>query len=216
MSFLSIPPLTGDHGLNQGLLKVPNPVTIETKLFLDGYEDFLDPLPVFSNSFRFSAPSRRCLLDDLMFYWAAEVPAIFCPINPTLLALSYSPLRIIAAEWSNFIMVMNQSIKQVEYSIGDLPALMEQLEHLASDMHSLQGWRRCTMTSLHKISAISYFLKYHSRRTTPKDGRAWNQERGPDQTSVHESITLLMGIDEWKYRERYPASSNQHRRPPPH
>ncbi|GME56167.1 mg2+ transporter zinc transport protein [Neofusicoccum parvum] len=60
--------------------------------------------------------------------------------------------------------VMNQSIKQVEYSLGDDTTLPSQLSRLASDMRALQSWRRRTMTSLRKLSTITHFLQHHRRR----------------------------------------------------
>ncbi|KAF9636441.1 Mg2+ transporter protein CorA-like/Zinc transport protein ZntB [Lasiodiplodia theobromae] len=63
---------------------------------------------------------------------------------------------------------MSQSVKQVEYSIEDLPMLLNQLEQLKADMNALQRWRRRTISALRKVSAATSFLKFHLRSDTAK------------------------------------------------
>lgn len=50
-----------------------------------------------------SGPDRRCLMKDLMYYWSIGRPECFNPKAPTNLAMSYFPLRIVAAEWVYFV-----------------------------------------------------------------------------------------------------------------
>lgn len=113
------------------------PSSLASQLFLGGYEDFLVPPPVSEESK--PAASRQGLLDDLIYYWRRERPGSSNSEAPTLLSISYYPLKIIAAEWINYVAVMNYNIKRYEYTIEDLPALFQVLDKLNADLQTLQS-----------------------------------------------------------------------------
>jgi len=93
-------------------------------------------------------------------YWTMNVPASFNPKDPTLVSLSYYPLRVVAAEWVKYVAVMHNSIKQYEYSHENVSNFPNELDKLNSDLRDLQSWRRRSMLSLQKIHAIIRLLKW--------------------------------------------------------
>jgi len=100
-----------------------------------------------------------------VYYWEKGRPPAFQPDQPTLLSLTYYPLKIAAAEWVSYIAVMSHSIKQFEYSTE---ATFEEhgLRKIDSDLRSLEVWgRRCLQTSSKLQSAIT-FLKYQTNGAT--------------------------------------------------
>jgi hypothetical protein len=140
-------------------------VEIPSRPFMGGFEDFRDPPSFFEDPPKHRvSPLRHGLLDDLMYYWGQEQPGCFNRDDPTLLSLSYYPLRIVAAEWANYVSVMHYSIREYEYSIDEPPVLFQKLDKLNSDLRSLQSWRRRSMQSQHKINQVTRFIRSHERK----------------------------------------------------
>lgn len=162
------PPIADNYLSVMKSKREPAPATtfhLESKLFLGGYEDFINP--AFIHIEEKASPrslSRHGLLEDLMYYWDLEEPKNFDPDTPTLLSLSYYPLKIIAAEWVNYLAVMNCHIKKYEYTIESLSAPLGGLEKLDSDLRSLQSWRRRSLASHQKISAVKYFIQLQTQK----------------------------------------------------
>ena len=57
---------------------------------------------------------HRGMLDQLVYHWMNGKSLMFDPSLPTLQALSYYPLKIVAAEWVTYIAVMSFAIKRNE------------------------------------------------------------------------------------------------------
>jgi len=132
---------------------------ISCRLSLNGYEDFLEPqLTVFGAEYPCVAPSRDGLLDDLVYYWDRQPPPSFDRRNPTLLALSCYPLQIVAAEWVTYMAAMSSNIKGHEYAVEKLRGHYTELDILNVDLRSLQIWRRRSLASQQKITAIKRFI----------------------------------------------------------
>ncbi len=131
-------------------------MTLRSRPFQGGYEDFLDfdlshaPEPTF--------PERGSMLGDLIAYWKRGLPPGFRIDAPSLIPLSYYPLRIMAGEWVNYIEAMRQSIKRHEYST-DRSAHGRDLATLDSDLLSLQIWGRRCMQTRHKLGAVIFALQ---------------------------------------------------------
>lgn len=84
-------------------------------------------------------------------------PTIFDPSGPTLWALSYYPLKIVAAEWVNYIAVMSFALKRNEAS--DISSDLEaDLDKLSSSIRELQGWRRRILTTMEKIRQVIRYI----------------------------------------------------------
>jgi hypothetical protein len=98
---------------------------------------------------------RGSLLDDLQYYWTRSVPECFNATNPSLQALSYYPLKIVAAEWVKYVAVMHHCIKQFEYQHKSLP----ELDQFDRDLGELQAWGRRTFLSQSKVEALIRLLR---------------------------------------------------------
>ncbi|KAH7110876.1 hypothetical protein B0J11DRAFT_599171 [Dendryphion nanum] len=143
-------------------------ICLNTSPFLGIYEDFLPPPTFaqfsedakrpFSTRCKPEGPNRGAMLHDLKYYWTQKLPADFDPKNPSLHALLYYPLRIIAAEWTKYIAVMHHCIKRYEYNNEQLP----DLNRFNTDLRDLQSWRRRSMMSQQKLEAIKHFLEESS------------------------------------------------------
>lgn len=149
------PPID-DHYITDDADK--RPVTLDLRPFLGTYEDFVDPTS--SNSYydgeRPASRSMQGMFDDIQHYWAHERPKSFDTSNPSIHALAYYMLSIVAAEWVKYVAVMQSCLKQYEYNHDQLPALS--LDKFDKDLRELQSWRRRTMISQGKIKAVLRFL----------------------------------------------------------
>ncbi|KAL5340276.1 hypothetical protein BJX70DRAFT_128460 [Aspergillus crustosus] len=144
---------------------------IECKLFLDGYEDFLPPISAFfdmaiKDAFCHPRLPRGGLLEDLQYYWNRELPQEFDALRPSLFALSIYPLKIIAAEWNNYMAAMSYHIKRHEYAVEAANREMIELDKLNVELRSLQAWRRRSLASQHKIASVKNFLALHTSHAT--------------------------------------------------
>lgn len=147
-------------------------ISLPSRLLLGGYEDFLDSPPVGQEGAQGGRSLNRLgLLNDLRFYWCFQVPESFNPANPSLHALAYYPLRIVAAEWMKYAGIMYRAVKQFEYSTS-VKDIRDELEKLNSDMRALQRWRRGSMSSEHKIEAIIRMLKAERPGVPPSSDSA--------------------------------------------
>ena len=110
----------------------------------------------------YGTPRSRSMLDELIYHWAIKQPTMFNPLRPTIQALSYLPLKIVAAEWINYISVMSFSLKHYEASdiSEDLPA---ELDRLSANLQALQTWRRRVLAIMEKIRPLIRYLKIHEQ-----------------------------------------------------
>lgn len=115
------------------------------------------PLPRFSGEWAQKTQERRGgMLNELIHYWTTAVPECFDRTDPSIQALAYYPLRIVAAEWVKYIAVMQHCIKMYEYEGSQLD-----LEKFNMDLRELQGWRRRSMISQKKIRVVIRHLQSH-------------------------------------------------------
>lgn len=140
-------------------------ITLGSKPFQGGYEDFLDR-PSFQQQDD-SYPEKLSLRKDLIYYWQKKPPPGFNSDNPTLLSLAYYPLKIAAAEWVIYIEAMSNIIKQYEYSTevttGSAVTGQERLTTIDADLRALQVWGRRSLQTLYKLRSGLRFLKYRTK-----------------------------------------------------
>jgi hypothetical protein len=140
----------------RGKQRAKLPIDISSGPFQGGYDDFMPSTSYSNKSVNIVRGSPRIsLFDDLIYYWRKELPNIFEPQAPTLLALSYYPLKIIVAEWVNFANLMHYAVENLEYSIEGLSVTASELQGLESNIRTLQGWRRRTASSLNKMRSLA-------------------------------------------------------------
>lgn len=134
-----------------------NDIRLDLKPYMGTYEDFVQ-LPPFSQAKKVSEYIKRdSMLSDLVQYWKYANPRCFDPTDPSIQSLAYYPLRIVAAEWVKYIAVMQHCIKLYEYEGNHLD-----LEKFNMDLRELQGWRRRSMVSQHKVRVVIRHLRMHN------------------------------------------------------
>ena len=140
---------------------------LQVQPFQGGFEDF-DSGESFlvGTSLEYSS-ERRSLLEDLLFYWRKREPEGFDMNKPTLVSLSYYPLRIIAAEWLMYSGVMFHSNKQHEYAPNFIPVALKHVALLNNDLLCLQAWARRSTATLYKLHDVIGFFQY--QRTQDRD-----------------------------------------------
>ncbi|KAH0536595.1 hypothetical protein FGG08_006553 [Glutinoglossum americanum] len=141
----------------RGQQEAQTPVLLRSEQFQGGYDAF--PFTKPSSSEGVHSPPRCSLFDDLIYCWMEELPSVFDPRAPTLLSLSYYPLKIIVAEWMNFANLMHYTVENLEYSIEDLSTSLSEFQRLESDLRRLQGWRRRVVGSSSKMDSLTHAIK---------------------------------------------------------
>ncbi|KAF2106668.1 hypothetical protein BDV96DRAFT_507425 [Lophiotrema nucula] len=137
----------------------PLPPVIPSKLFLGGCEDFSSGREPGSNSLRSPRPTNRGMLEELVYYWSLEAPPMFNPNQPTLQSIAYYPLKIVAAEWVNYVAVMGLTMKDFELSTKTSSDLSADLTKLNSNLRGLQAWRRRVLSTQGKLQQVNRFIK---------------------------------------------------------
>jgi Mg2+ and Co2+ transporter CorA len=90
----------------------------------------------------------------MIYYWTRELPPQFNPKAPSLLSLSYYPLKIIVAEWINYANLIHYAVEYLEYTLEDFSKDITHLEGLESELCTIQNWRRRVAESTTKISSL--------------------------------------------------------------
>jgi hypothetical protein len=100
-------------------------------------------------------PRKTSLVESILHYYR-NPPPDFDPAKPSILALSYYPLKIVAAEWMVYTLLMNCYVKFYEYSF-------QSREHRSTetDIVDLQRWRRRSKQSRHKLYLVEQFMAKH-------------------------------------------------------
>ncbi|KAH4038772.1 hypothetical protein HBH98_061550 [Parastagonospora nodorum] len=142
------------------------PPNLDSRPFLGGCEDFSE----FSMMNAHSAQmSDRGMLDELVHYWTQKPPPMFNPSAPTLQALSYYPLRVVAAEWVNYIAILGLSLREYELPTSMTGNLVVELEKLNINLRILQGWRRRILSTQAKMRRNLSFIRTHSDPRKPSE-----------------------------------------------
>lgn len=144
-------------------------IKAQAKPFQGGYEDFLSG-PLDKEGLEpTTGPQRSSLLDDLIFFWSNKLPPNFDVLKPTLLSLSYFPLKIVAAEYMSYLEVMYHSIQGFGYSPSNQLSEIEQVTTLKRNIFTLQAWSRRGIATSEKIRYILEFLEQHNESSCPDD-----------------------------------------------
>ncbi|RDW85437.1 hypothetical protein BP5796_03762 [Coleophoma crateriformis] len=126
--------------------------------FQGGFEDFEEPrkFSEYCLPTNLDNVTQKNSLHQRILHYYRNPPPNFDPANPSMLALSYYPLKVVAAEWMAYVLLMNSCIKFYEYSF-------RQFEHrsIEADITDLQRWRRRGKQSLLKLQAVELFIDKH-------------------------------------------------------
>ncbi|KAL4864395.1 hypothetical protein BDV12DRAFT_188969 [Aspergillus spectabilis] len=183
-------PVLYDGGTDKDNKAMKRASRVNSRLFLDGYEDFMppssEPLDL-KGALWGPRLSRASLLDDLGYYWKRQIPQQFDEFKPTLFALSIYPLQIIAAEWNNYIAAMSYHIKRHEYAVEAFNQRVTEIDKLDVELRSLQVWRRRSLASQQKIASVKHFVTLHTTQSAkPTDKLTFE-----DTTGLQEDYTYL-------------------------
>jgi len=138
-----------------------------------GIEDFLPT----DFPHKHPAPSTgQPILEQLLYYWTTAGPADFTPETLTLKALSYYPLRLIAAEWVNYLAVMCFSLRDNDPPPTGSTASPKDLDTINSALISISSWPRRVASSTTSLSKSISFIKHHGHVETSSDSWASLQE----------------------------------------
>ncbi|KAM0426010.1 hypothetical protein ACHAPT_008639 [Fusarium lateritium] len=78
--------------------------------------------------------------------------------QPTVLALSYYPVRIVLGEWNLYIHLTSRYFKYYEYSINDIGNVLR--KKTVIDITDLQRWRRRSKQSQYKLALLADFIEH--------------------------------------------------------
>ncbi|KAL5406601.1 hypothetical protein PMIN06_001883 [Paraphaeosphaeria minitans] len=149
------PPISHKYYVDGQKRKEQSEVHLPSQPFLGPYEDFFVPKPILDGFGMETSGQRGSLTDDLQYYWTRALPECFDATDPSLQALSFYPLNIVAAEWVKYVAVMHHCIKQFEYQHNHLP----ELDQFHRDLAELQAWSRRTVLSQGKVEALIRLLR---------------------------------------------------------
>lgn len=83
---------------------------------------------------------------------------MFDASQPSVQALSYFPLKVVAAEWVNYISAMCFALRPHEAdNISD--DLLAELDKLSLSLKVLQAWSRRALTGIEKINQMIRFIR---------------------------------------------------------
>jgi hypothetical protein len=109
------------------------------------------------------------MLEQLLYYWTTAQPADFTPETLTLRALSYYPLRLIAAEWVSYLAVMCFSLRHNDTPPKGSTASPKELDRINSALISISSWPRRVTSSMTSLGKSISFIKHHGQVETPSD-----------------------------------------------
>lgn len=179
------PPISHKYFFDGQKRDEKNAVHLVSQPFLGLYEDFLPPASIYDTTSADPIRQRGTLLEDLQSYWSRTVPDCFDAANPSLQALSYYPLKIVAAEWVKYVAVMHHCIKQFEYQNKSLP----ELEQFNRDLSELQAWGRRTFFSQSKVEALLRLLRSPNFR---RSRRRESEESDYQLECLAEDLELIL------------------------
>ena len=163
-------------------------VALRPRLFQNGFEDFLSTTSSSeTNPEQLQGPGRLSMFDDLIYYWTKELPPVFNAANPTLLSLSYYPLKIVSAVWMNYLNFLEHIVHDYEYSTEDVSISSHELSHLQANLHYLQSWCRNSMAASAFVHTASNFID--SRCENSSCPEIWG-ELAADYSNVVASIEV--------------------------
>lgn len=145
------------------------PLTLQTRLFQGGFQDFFSEPSFSDNTGHESGPARSSPLESFVYYWSLQRPPGFNINDPTLFGLSYYALRIDVAEWIAYLELIYHYIQQYKHSPDAILASIGQIETLTDDIQSLQRWGRRSIATARKIRYVMGFLDHRMTKNEDKE-----------------------------------------------
>lgn len=132
------------------------------KPLLGGIEDFqtLDADTEAGNETA-TQSTAASMFDELIRYWCLDIPSdAIDPESHPLAFVSYVPLRIIAAEWVNYMAVMCFAMKQYEYPPSISAISSKDINQITLALISLKSWSRRVLSSKAHIDTTVSMVRH--------------------------------------------------------
>jgi Mg2+ and Co2+ transporter CorA len=91
------------------------------------------------------------MFDELTYYWVNHSSLVIDTHDTSIRSLSYCPLRMIAAEWSNYIELLGFGLKDGEIRQMGSVTTRNDLEHLDLTLSYLASWSRRVLSTKAKL-----------------------------------------------------------------
>lgn len=140
----------------------PAKIKIQVRLFKGGCQDICPSQVVLDGVGVQSDSSQASPLETLLSCWETDKLWESNANGPTLFYFAHHPLRMVAAEWMNYLESMFHNFKQYEYSPSTVPAALEHIAELPADIYSLRQWLHCSLSTSQKIRYVIRFLRRHA------------------------------------------------------
>lgn len=147
---------SGDSVLNYARIpQIPIDVSFEHSQDAESYLEFC------ARDGALQRRSRKSMAEKMIHFFHQTQPD-FDALNPSILALSYHALNVVASEWRLYSILMSRYLKFYEFH-----ARSTEDQSLALAIEDLQRWRRRSKQSLHKIHLTELFLAHHLKQVEP-------------------------------------------------
>lgn len=138
-----------------------------------GTEDFLPA----NFSHKDPAPSTgQPMLEQLLYHWTTARPPDFNPEKLTLRALSYYPLRLIAAEWVSYLAVMCITLQHSDSPPTGDTVSPEDLDRINLALLSISSWPRRVASSTTSLAKSISFINYHGQGDTSDSWKSLQED----------------------------------------
>lgn len=138
------------------------PIVTAIKPLLGGTEDFrTPPADTDASNETMTQSTAASMFDELIRYWSLDTASdAIDPESHPLAFVSYIPLRIIAAEWVNYMAAMCFAMKQYEYppSICDISS--KDINQITLALISLESWSRRVLSSKAYIDSTVSMVRH--------------------------------------------------------
>ncbi|KAH8897040.1 hypothetical protein GQ53DRAFT_499463 [Thozetella sp. PMI_491] len=133
-----------------------------------GFEQWVPPTSFasFQSTAEDKLPENKSMLHGLLNYLRRQPPELI-PAEPSILSLSFYPIRIVLAEWNIYTLLMSRYFKYYEYTLRDIENRLHD-----ADIVDLQRWRRRSTQSQHKLRLLNEFIHYWLEQEAEK--QPWN------------------------------------------
>ncbi|KAI1323766.1 hypothetical protein F5Y16DRAFT_424700 [Xylariaceae sp. FL0255] len=147
-------------------------ISTPSQSLFGGIDDYITAC----SSFTKHNETSTSLFDKLLGYWKTG-DLIDINVRATAMkALSHYPLRIIAAEWVNYLGLMGLSLRQYDRPPSNKETSTQELDRINLALKSVSSWPRRMASSLTGLRKCIAFIKHHGQNERPSDIWAALQE----------------------------------------
>lgn len=101
------------------------------------------------------------MLRELIYHWTRSVPPAFSANKPSFGTFTYYPLKIIATQRINYVLVIVIGLREYEITTRLSSELNMELKKVSSNLRMLQVWRRRMMSTQAKLRRTTRYMQNH-------------------------------------------------------